>query len=266
MPSVLTRLASSLFAVAAALSAHPVQVHKNIAYINESVVSDKQRLDLYLPADAKDFPVLVFFHGGFWSQGDRSQYTRLGEFFAQHGIGVVIPSYRLAPSHQFPAQANDSAAVVAWTKQHISEYQGDSKRIYLAGHSAGAHLASLLALDDRYLKHEGVAPSTIKGVVSLSAPYLIYGIDSVFGRDPAAWESASPMKYIHAGAPPFLLVFAERDFPTLPEQAQMFHSSLQGAGVSSKLIRIPNEDHVSYLFTLLNEANPTTQAILKFVR
>jgi hypothetical protein len=104
-----------------------VEVVRNLTY-----TSGTPELDLYLPRGAKNFPVLLFVHGGLWRTRDRALYAGLGNRFAQEGIGVAIPSYRLAPENPPPAQMEDVAAAFAWVVKHIADYGGDSARIYVA--------------------------------------------------------------------------------------------------------------------------------------
>ena len=130
-----------------------VDVQAGISYTDGAPAdADKHKLDLYLPRDKKNFPVLVFVHGGSWRTGDRSLYKALGDRLARAGIGVAIPSYRLMPQNPHPAQIEDVAAAFAWVVRNIAQRGGDTSRIYLSGHSAGAHLAALLALDEKYLQ------------------------------------------------------------------------------------------------------------------
>src|SRR5213075_606449 len=128
-------------------------------------------LDVYLPKDKKLAPVFLFVHGGAWRSGDRTQYLPLGNRFAKEGILTVVPSYRLAPKNKFPAQIEDVAAAFAWTVRHIVEFGGDTNRIYIGGHSAGGHLASLLIMNPKWLKDVGVSPDVIKGALCLSGVY-----------------------------------------------------------------------------------------------
>jgi acetyl esterase/lipase len=136
----------------------------------------RHRADLFLPRGRKDFPVVVLVHGGAWVMGDNrccGLYSSVGHFLAGQGYGVVLPNYRLAPTARHPAQIQDVAAAVAWTRRHIAEYGGDPRRIYLAGHSAGGHLVSLLATDESYLKAEGLTGADVKGVIAVSGVYRI---------------------------------------------------------------------------------------------
>jgi acetyl esterase/lipase len=136
----------------------------------------RHRLDLFVPRGKKDFPVVVLVHGGAWFMGDNrccGLYTSVGQFLASQGIGVVLPNYRLSPVVRHPAHVQDVAKAVAWTRGHIARYGGNPERLYLAGHSAGGHLVSLLATDESYLKAEGLSAADVKGVIAVSGVYRI---------------------------------------------------------------------------------------------
>jgi acetyl esterase/lipase len=138
--------------------------------------SIRHRLDLFLPRGKKDFPVVVVVHGGAWVMGDNrccGLYSSVGHFLASQGYGVVLPNYRLSPTVRHPAQVQDVASAVAWTRRHIAERGGDPRRIYLLGHSAGGHLVALLATDESYLKAEGLTSADVKGVIAVSGVYRI---------------------------------------------------------------------------------------------
>jgi acetyl esterase/lipase len=158
-------------------SVHQVQ---NVSYSdNPKVASNSQKLDLFLPTNKKDFPVVVFVHGGSWMYGDKDFSgwgTAIGRFFASQGIGAVMPNYRLSPFVRHPEHIKDVAKAFAWTARNIQKYGGSPDRLFLCGHSAGAHLVSLLATNDAYLKAEGLKPSAIKGVIAVSGVYRVFSL------------------------------------------------------------------------------------------
>jgi len=136
----------------------------------------KNHLDLFLPKGQKDFPVVLLVHGGFWMMGDNrcyGLYPSIGEFLARNGIGVVLPNYRLSPGVKHPEHIKDVARAFAWTHTHIAEQGGSPEKIFVAGHSAGAHLVSLLATDESWLKAEGRCSTDIRGVICTSGVYHI---------------------------------------------------------------------------------------------
>ncbi len=245
--------------------AENVKLSRDITYAEgKTEDADKHKLDLYLPAGRTKFPVMMFVHGGSWRTGDRSPYVPIGNRFAKVGIGVVIPSYRLAPANGYPAQIEDVAAAFAWTSKHIAEYGGDPGRIFIAGHSAGGHLVSLLALDPRYLKKYDLTPQTIQGVMSLSGIYDVRHI-GIFGADEQTRAAASPLEYVNRKAPPFLITYCQWDYPGLPAQARAFDRSLRHNFVPSSLRFIPEENHISEIVHVWKDNDPTAREMLRFM-
>lgn len=259
----------------------------------------RHRLDLYLPQGKRSFPVVVFVHGGAWLMGDKSFYghgSELGHHYASHGIGVVMPNYRLSPAVKHPGHVEDLARVVAWIVRNISKYGGNSKRVYLCGHSAGGHLVSLLASDPLYLKAQGLAPSVIKGVIAISGVYrepklsltlgsrgkksMLRNVNwwfspfaAVFGDNPQTVQRAFPLHHIRKRAkpsrklalPPFLLLHAERDIPMLGEMAEEFAQALKKAGAKVQHQQILGRDHESVLFQASTGTDPVSRVIRGFV-
>jgi acetyl esterase/lipase len=225
----------------------------------------KHRLDLYVPKGKKDVPVLFFVHGGYWRSGDRAQYPGVGGRFANDGVLTVVISYRLLPKDKPPAQIEDVAAAFAWTVKHISEYGGDPSRIYIAGHSAGGHLVSLLASNGSYLKTQGLSTKDIKGVVSISGVYDVRVVPEIFTKEEQIVREASPLDNIHPGAPPFLITYCQWDYMTLPPQAMDFYKALDKAHIPAELVYVPKENHVSEIGATVRPADPTALAILHFM-
>lgn len=229
--------------------------------------AEKHRLDVYRPKGAARRPVLFFVHGGAWVRGDRKQYPFFGNHFAKAGYVVVAPSYRLAPKHPHPAQIEDVAAAFAWTVRHIADHGGDPARIVIAGHSAGGHLAALLAANEKYLRAHGLDARAIRGVISLSGVPDVTGEAGarVFGNDPAARREASPLFHVRAGLPPHLITYCQWDYLTLPQQARRFHEALVRAGVRSRLVYVERENHISEMTSIVRPGDATAAAILEFL-
>jgi acetyl esterase/lipase len=245
-----------------------VDWQKDITYVEgDAEAAAKHKLDLYLPKDKKNFPVLVFIHGGVWRSGDRSLYPVLGNRFAKLGIGVAIPSYRLMPKNPHPAQIEDVAAAVAWVYKNIGHFNGDASRLYIAGHSAGGHLVALLALDDSYLKKHDIPISAIKGVAALSG---VYDVSRVNGFRDVAARDGSPLHYLRpsvpAKAPPFVITYCQWDYPGLPFQAREFEAALRKAFVPAKLIYDPRESHITEIVDIWKDDDPTAKVILDLVK
>lgn len=247
-----------------------VEAVKDLSYVpGEPGDAEKQKLDIYRPAGAANRPVLVFYHGGAWVRGDRKQYPFLGSRFAREGFVVVVPSYRLAPKHPHPAQIEDAAAALAWVVRNIAAHGGDPKRITLAGHSAGGHLASLLVTNEQWLRAHSLDATAVRAVAALSAPLdlvpLAGGSSRVFGSDPAVLRAASPQQHLRAALPPFLVTYCQWDYAILPQQAEGFHAALLAAGARSQLVYVPGENHISEITSITKPGDPTAQALLELL-
>jgi acetyl esterase/lipase len=241
-----------------------VEVQKDIPYTDgDPEDASKHKLDLYLPKDQKNFPVLVFVHGGSWRSGDRSSYPALGNRFAKLGIAVAVPSYRLMPKNPHPAQIEDVAAAFAWVYKNIARYGGDSGRIYIAGHSAGGHLVALLALDDTYLKKYDVPMSAIRGVASISG---VYDVSKIQAFTAAGEDSPSPIAHVHPKAPPFLVAYCQWDYLALPLQAREFTAALKKSFDAVDLLYDPGQGHISEIIHIVKDDDVIAQAILKLIQ
>ncbi|MBI3876081.1 MAG: alpha/beta fold hydrolase [Verrucomicrobia bacterium] len=263
--------ASSLGGIRMApLEAPGVEQKKNIRFAEDGGPenANKQMLDVYWPKDVKNAPVYVFLHGGAWRYGDRNLYPSLGTFYARHGIVCVVPSYRLAPKNPWPAQIDDAASAFAWTVKNIAQFGGDPARIYIGGHSAGGHLSALLALNSKHLERHGLSPKNVRGVLCLSGVYDLNfdGLSTVFGKDPAVRREATPLTFVKAPAPPFLVSYCQYDYFSLPAQARVFDRALRKAGIASQLIYTPGENHIMEAFAFMQEDNATAKAILNFIK
>jgi acetyl esterase/lipase len=145
----------------------------------------RHRLDLFVPRGRKDYPVVVLFHGGAWVIGDNrcfGLYSAVGEFLAGQGVGVALPNYRLSPAVKHPEHVRDAARAFRWVHDNIGKYGGSAERMFVGGHSAGSHLASLLATDERYLKAEGLGLADVRGVIACSGVYRIPEADLRMGE------------------------------------------------------------------------------------
>ena len=231
---------------------------RNIAYSN---THPRHRLDIYRPKGVTNYPVLMFVSGGGWSSGSKAWVANVGTAFAKQGIGVVIVDHRLQPEVSYAGQVEDLAQAFAWIKQHITTYGGDPSRLIVGGHSAGGHLISLLAMDARYLNAVGYGLSDIVGVISVS------GALDVGNRFGGSGDSrvASPINHVRAGLPPFLLMWAEHDFPQLPTQANRMKAALDAVGVSVKRAEIANRDHFDITQHIGSQNDDATRIISEWM-
>lgn len=231
----------------------------------------KHRLDLYLPKDQKGFPVLFFIHGGAWLHGDKSflgLYSSLGRFYASRGIGVVVTNYRLSPAVKHPEHIKDVALAFAWTVKNIEKYGGRPDQLFVCGHSAGGHLAALLATDETYLKAEGLSFKNIKGVIPISGVYdvPVKVLPQVFGKGEEVHKNASPTFNVKPGLPPFLVLYADKDLQYCDkEPAQAFCKALNDKGCTATICEIKDSGHMLMLFAAYTADSPVSKQILEFI-
>ncbi|WP_241656649.1 alpha/beta hydrolase [Sphingomonas oligophenolica] len=212
-------------------------------------------LDVYAPRrtapGVNKRPVVIFFYGGSWSSGTRTGYAFVGRALAARGLVVVIPDYRLVPDVRYPAFIEDGAAAVRWTEAHAAEYGGDPTRIVLAGHSAGAYIAAMLAVDDRWL---GVARTPVRGFVGLAGPYDFAPFDvpasrAAFGDWPRPAET-QPVSWAGRGDPPALILVGDDDHVVQPRNSEALAARLRAGGVPVELKYYPKVGHVGLVTSL----------------
>jgi len=251
-------------------------VEKDVPYADGG---DERKLDLYLPEKA-GFATVVFTYGGGWHSGSRKSFTPVGEKFRSLGFGCALLSHRLSPKDKFPAQIEDIAAAFAWVKRHIAEKGGDPKRVYVMGHSSGAHLSLLLATDPKYLARHRLTPRAIAGVIGLSSPVDLeprkdgkgfgdallagHGADA-FSRDVEAMRGASPIRHISEGLPPVLLIVGERDFPMLKGDAAAFVDKAKALKLSAAYLVAEGCDHMGVIRSFVDEHSKVCDDIILFI-
>lgn len=207
-------------------------------------------LDVYAPKQTSTTPrpVIVFFYGGSWQWGDRQPYTFVGKALAARGFVTIIPDYRKVPEVRYPGFVEDGAAAVRWARAHARDYGGDGERIVLAGQSAGAYIAAMLAVDGRWLGRDRAA---VRGLAGLAGPYDFapFTTDAgkaAFGQWPRP-EETQPVTHADAGSPPALLLTGDDDDVVRPRNSDALAAALTKAGVSAEVKRYPGIGHIGIL-------------------
>jgi acetyl esterase/lipase len=215
----------------------------------------RQVLDVYTPTqESVRRPVVVFFYGGSWQDGNRGEYRFVADALTSRGYITVVPDYRVYPEHRFPAFIEDGAQALRWVLDHAEEIGGDSERVYLMGHSAGAHIAAMLTLDERYLENAGVPDGSLAGTIALAGPYAFYpsrtaSVAPVFAHL-ADEDLARPITFVDGSEPPFLLLHGAEDTTVFTSNTAELSAALRNAGgqVTQKLY--PDIGHFKILLAL----------------
>jgi acetyl esterase/lipase len=244
--------------------------HTDVAYGEGAAHS----LDVYVPDPpaAAPRPLVVFWYGGRWTFGDKSDYRFVGAALAELGCVAVLPDYRLYPEVRLDGFMEDAARAVLWAVAHATEYGVDPARLYLMGHSSGAHMAALLALNPKYFAELGAPAPPVAGVIGLSGPYDFLplreeDLQDMFGP-PSQYELSQPIHFVHSGAPPMLLVQGERDHTVGAFNSKNLAAALRTAGDAVTLKLYPDLAHADTVAALSEVARgraPVVEDIKTFL-
>lgn len=248
----------------------------------------EQTLDLIAPATVvgdgttpptRGLPIALFVHGGGWARGEKRGFLeRRAPAFGRVGCILATMNYRLAPAAQHPAQVRDAAAAVAWLKANARAFGGDPDALFVMGHSAGAQIAALAAVDERWLGEQKLGLDALRGAIMIDGgAYDVLArsddradavavLTQAFGDDRDAWADASPLRHVAPGKKiaPCLLLRAGRN-PDSEEPTRLFSEALVGAGVITQVTHFPNKNHVSISRDLGLPGDGPTWRILDFI-
>lgn len=247
-------------------------------------------LDLYLPsraayaavspAHSSPPPLFVYIHGGAWITGDKRQYHALGRALAGSGVAVAVINYRLSNdgATHHPAHALDAAQAISWLWRHAGQMGFDASRIYVGGHSAGAHIGALLASQPSLFAAVGAQPAMVRGYVGIEGIYDVPSLSrrfpsyraeflqAAFGHDEVAWKAASPTHLPMAPGTRWLLIHSSQDELVDAEQSRHFHASLTRNHAAARLMLLPRGSHFGVLNDLFSPETSLFRALIEFMR
>jgi acetyl esterase/lipase len=244
---------------------------------------ERHVLDIYTPEEpaGKSMPVMFWIHGGGWQVGDKSDVALKPKALTERGFVFVSTNYRLLPEVKMEDPIGDVATSLGWVHKNIARYGGDPERIFVGGHSAGAQLAALICMDDRYLKKKGMSFEVLKGCVPVDGdtydiPKIImtaelrqalyggkmptFGHRQKFGNDPEKHVDFSAVTHVASdkGIPPFLLLYFSGN-PDTRAQARRLESVLKAAGIPAKAYGKRDSNHSRLNDDLGKPDDPATQ-------
>jgi len=215
----------------------------SIAYANGA----RHTLDVCRPKSATAAPVVVFFYGGGWRSGSKRIYRYVAKALARRGYVAVLPDYRIYPQARYPDFLDDGAQAMRWVKDNAKRFGGDPQKIFLMGHSAGAHIAAMLAIDATWLQKVGLAPGRdIAGLIGISGPYDFLPLKDetlkiIFGG--ASRPETQPISHVTAGAPPALLLTGDKDDVVGSGNSTRLAERLRAAGNEATAVIYPRIGH-----------------------
>lgn len=231
-----------------------------------------QSLIVY-PADQPGGPVLLFLHGGGWTNGYKEEMAFLAPPLNAAGFTLVSSSYRLAPKHVYPDNFEDAADAVTMVRELAAAHAYDQDAIFIGGHSAGGHLASLLAVTDDWRKARDLPQDILKGCLPISGTFdftpgcglsmrpRFLGAAGTFNE-----VKASPLFRLGGEAPPFLVAYGSKDFPHLITQSEKFALVARAAGIDVTTLEVPEATHGTVLLMAAEADKPWLGAATTWMR
>ena len=227
--------------------------HKDVVY-GQSKSKEDLKLNIFVPKNSenKKLPVLLFVHGGNWNSGNKDQYSFFGRNFAKKDVITVIPSYTLSPKANVDEMTAEIASAIKWVQQNIGNYDGDSEKLFVTGHSAGGQLVASAVLNPKF----GINQNSISGIILNDAA----GIDmkdyleknpptaqddylATWSNDPKNWYEASPIYFLNENSPPFLMYVGTKTYESIKTANENFLSKLNQFQPDVKPITV-NKKHV----------------------
>ncbi len=216
----------------------------------------EMQLNIFAPKKAANLPVLIFYYGGSWKSGKKEMYNFLGNRLARRGVVTVIVDYPLNPEFQVPAMEVAVTNAVIWTTENIKEFGGNPDQLFVSGHSAGGHLASLVAVKDSNFEKWG-KENPLKGAVLIDPAGLdMYSYlmetgegegkkyTNAFTTDPMIWKQSSPIFFLEQGQIPMLILEGEETYPSIQAGRGRFMKVVEEKNLDVKLEVYPKKKHI----------------------
>lgn len=234
----------------------------------------RRTLDVYAPAGVRDAPVIVFFYGGSWQRGDKAAYAFVARTLARRGYVTVVPDYRVYPEVRFPDFLDDGAMAVRWARDNASRFGADPTKLFLMGHSAGGHIAAMLAFDGRWLAKVGMRTRReVAGFIGLAGPYdFLPLVDPmlkiVFREGEIDMTQTQPITFVAGGEPPVFLATGRLDTTVMPRNSEQLSARLREKGGEVTHIVYPWVGHLPLIGAfspLLRWLAPVERDVCTFV-
>ena len=213
----------------------------------------RQRMDIYTPLHADNAPVILFFYGGSWQMGSKDDYRFLGQALTSKGFVVMVADYRLYPEVYYPEFVQDGALALRYAREHAAQYKADPEKLFVAGHSAGAFIAMMLAADDQFHTLAGSNRAWIKGTIGIAGPYDFLPftdekIKAIFSKVPD--EQTQPLQHVQGKMAPVLLAHGEVDDTVDPRNSHRLQAKLESLQSPVVAHRYAEIGHIGIILSL----------------
>jgi len=246
-----------------------VTTYEDVQYSEVARQPRRNSLDLFVPKAKAPPPLIMYVHGGVWTGGSKDRFRVFGRVFAQHGYACALINTQMYPFVKPDTMAEDCGRALGFLHRSADKFGYDRDRLFVMGHSSGAHLVSWLALDDQQLKRAAVPKSALRGAILLSGVYDVRCrhvlLDGVFGSDQSFRTRATPWLYADKTDVPVFLAWGTRDLPGLSLCARILRDRLRGCGVPVAAHQYDGSNHTGYLFAVGTPRDRLMPDVLRFV-
>lgn len=254
---------------------------KNITYLpaDETANKSAQTLNVFAPKKSLQLKeVLIFVYGGSWNSGKKELYSFFGTRWARKDVVTVVVDYPKSPKAGYDEMAIDVAKAVKWVKENIKNYRGNPDKIFISGHSAGGHLAALVAIKKEYFSRVGIA-NPLKGIILIDAAGLdMYGYLksenfepgntylNTFSNDPKIWKEASPIYFLHKDMSPMLIYRGSKTYPSIETSNEKFVTALKAFVPQPNYTILNGKKHVPMITQFFNTGNDRYKEMKAFMQ
>ncbi len=247
---------------------------ESIPYYGESSPDDYARerckLDVWYPKGARNYPTVVWLHGGGLQSGDRHSGEQVAQRLTADGIAVVLVDYRLSPQARCPAYIEDAAAAVAWTIKNIARYEGDPARVFVSGHSAGGYLTAMVGLDQSFLARHDISTRQLAGLLPVSGQMITHTAireERGISTHTPIIDSLAPAYHAAKQTPRCLCIVGDNDLPARLEENTYATAAFKATGNESFSCMIFRQrDHTTIVSEIGRSDDVVARAMLAFVK
>lgn len=252
---------------------------KDLTFVDSNInpALPSKQLNVFSPKKAENLPVMIFLYGGSWESGKKEIYDFLGSRMARREVVTVIVDYPLSPEFQIEDMVKTAAQAVLWTKNNIEEYGGNPEQIFVSGHSAGAHLAAVLATNNEYFEEIGIV-NPIKGGILIDPA----GLDmnwflsdypkegkkyiKTFTEDTTVWKEYSPIYFLEDQKIPLLILEGEKTYPSIEVSIDRFLEKAKEENVEVDYQLYPHKKHIPMITQFFWTGSKAYDDVLGFIK